>query len=333
MAGVPFSLPTPIPPSRDEFIYSGLDSKPPKPGPDMLFPPPSAEPPSGRSYPQSPIWHLVWDNRYQGGWIYQADYHIKDRLVIDKDRMSTVSTPPNIVPNRRDGRYIGDPIPGMVEMIAGVPYVFYLDGDPNRPYTMGCSHTLASLQRFNDWQYILELSVQLAKLAWGCKAHGNTPEIPRLCNLNGLKRNDRSAPVDPKLSVDNKDGSYSLANTVSKGEGLGVVVPASQANTTPARQQIGALLAILHKLYRAIMPKSTSKFEMAMADFHSNYNNVVSFGGPEPGPTSCQYNNSSHGKSLRELLGHQGFWHPDNLDDKTRYTLFVLLLHVGPSKL
>jgi hypothetical protein len=331
MAGVPFSLPTPIPPSRDDFIFSDLDSKSPKPGPDILDPPPSAEPPAGRTYPQSPIWRLVWDNRYQSGWIYQADYYINDMLVKDKGRMATLSTPPNVVPNKKDGRYIGDPIPGMVQMIAGVPYVYYLDGDPDRPYTQGCSHTLASLRRYNDWPSVLELSVRLAKLAFGCKAHGNTPEIPRLCNLNGLKRNDRSAPVDPKLPVGHQSGSYSLANTVLKGEGLGVVLPASQANSTPAKQQIGAVLATLHKLYRAIMPKSISKFEMSIADFHSDYNNVISFGA-EPGPTGCQYNCSLLGKLLQELLGYQGFWHPDNLDDMTRFTLFVLLLHVGPSR-
>jgi len=334
MAGISPSLPPPVSPLVDEFSYQDDDlliqgSKPLKPGPDILHPPPSANPPSGCSYPQSPTWHLKWDNRYLNGWIYAADYHIKERLRIDKDRMATIATPPNVAPSLENGRYVSGPIPGMVKMIAGVPFVFFLDGDYRRPYTVSCCHTLESLRRFSDWDTILYLSVRLAKLTWGCKAHNSTPEIPRLCILDGLKRNDRSAKNPP---LGSRNGSYSLANTVAKGDGPGVVLPACQANTVAARRQIATVLQILHQLYRRIMSKSTSKFEMAMADFHSEYNNVLSFGGLEPGPTSCQFNVSSLGKLLQELLGYQGFWHPDPLDDLTRYTLFVLLLHIGPSE-
>jgi hypothetical protein len=336
MAGIS-SMPPLICPEVDEFSYQDEDllielSKPPKPGADTLHPPTSTIPPSGCSYPQSLTWQLKWDNRYLNGWIYAADYHIKERLRIDKDRMATISTPPNVAPSHEDGRYVGRPIPGMVKMIAGVPYVFFLDGDYRRPYTVGCSHTIDSLRRFPDWDTILSLSVRLAKLTWGCKAHNNTPAIQRLCTLDGLKRNDRSAKTSKNLPDGSRDGSYSLANTVAKGEGPGVVLPASQANTAVARQQIATVLRILHQLYRHILPKSISKFEMAMADFHSEYNNVVTFGGLEPGPTCCQFNSSSLGKVLKEQLGYQGFWHPDNLDDLTRYTLFVLLLNIGPSE-
>ena len=332
MAGIS-SLPSPVCPLVDEFLYKDSDLlikglKPPKPEADTLQPPLSAIPPSGCSYPQSLTWQLKWDNRYHG-WIYAADYHIQERLRIEKDRMATISTPPNVAPSLENGRYVSRPIPGMVEMVAGVPFVFFLDGDYRRPYTVGCSHTLESLRRFPDWDTILSLSVRLAKLTWGCKAHNNTPEIPRLCTLDGLKRNDRSAKTIP---VGSRDGSYSLANTVAKGEGPGVVLPACQANTVAARQQIATVLQVLHQLYRHIMPKSISKFEMAMADFHSEYNNVVTFGGLEPGPTGCQYNSSSSGKGLKELLGYQGFWHVDNLDDITQHTLFVLLLNIGPSE-
>ena len=101
MAGISPSLLPPVSPLVDEFSYQDDDlliqgSKPLKPGPDILHPPPSANPPSGCSYPQSPTWHLKWDNHYLNGWIYAADYHIKERLRIDKDRMATIATPPNV---------------------------------------------------------------------------------------------------------------------------------------------------------------------------------------------------------------------------------------------
>lgn len=346
MAGVSFTEAV-CPPAGDfsftEEVLFVEGEQPKEPGPNILEPPPAAIPPEGYSYPQSPTWQLSWNNQYRSGWVYSYDYNVQEQIRIDKDRMQTISTPPGIAPKVENGRFIGQPIPGMVKMIPGVPFVFNIDGNPLRSYTIGCLHTLVSLRRFPDWRTILNLSVRLAKLTWGCKAHGTTPIIPRICTLEGLQRNDRSKKLPERsniprdgstvnLASTSRSGSYSLANTVAKGEGQGVVLPASQANTEPARKQIATVLRILHQLYRLIMPKSISKFEMEMADFHSEYNNVVSLGGLEPGPTSCQLNVSLLGKSLKELLGSQGFWHPDNLDDITRYTLFVLLLNISPSR-
>ncbi|PPR06208.1 hypothetical protein CVT24_000641, partial [Panaeolus cyanescens] len=58
---------------------------------------------------------------------------------------------------------------------------------------------------------------------------------------------------------------------------------------------------------------------------------MYTFGGLEPGATSVQLNVSSLGETLEESIGQvQGMWHTDINDDPNRFTLFVLLLRVGP---
>jgi hypothetical protein len=132
-------------------------------------------------------------------------------------------------------------------------------------------------------------------------------------------------------ATSSSDGSYSLANTVLEGEGQGTVLPAIQADTQEARAQIASVLKCLHHLYCLIMPLCVSKFEFEISDFHSQINNVMSFGRLMPNGTSCQLNSSSLGRNLSEMIGAQGSWHTDSKDDLTRLTMFVLLLLVGPS--
>jgi hypothetical protein len=79
------------------------------------------------------------------------------------------------------------------------------------------------------------------------------------------------------------DGSFNLANTVMKGEGLDTFLPAVQANMHTAMSQIATILTVLHSLFRLITPKCLSKFEQEITDFHSEFNNIFSFGGLEPG--------------------------------------------------
>jgi hypothetical protein len=238
-------------------------------------------------------------------------------------------TPPNVIPAKSDGHYIANAIPGMVQMVPGIPFIYHVDGNPDAIYTVACLHTLESLRPYPCFHEVLDLSIQLSKLSWGCEAHDKTPQITRICRLPGLKLNNRSKTTASTTS--SSDGSYSLANTVLEGEGQGTVLPAVQVNTKEARIQITSVLKCLHRLYRHIMPLCVSKFEFEIADFHSHLNNVMSFGGLMPNGTSCQMNVSSLGKSLSEMIGTQGSWHTDAKDDPTRLTLFILLLLVGPS--
>jgi len=82
-----------------------------------------------------------------------------------------------------------------------------------------------------------------------------------------------------------------------------------------------------------IMPKCISRFKYEVAKFHSEDMNVVGFGGLKPNGTGCQFNLSSLCTHLSKRLGRMGSWHPDSKDDHTWYTLFILLLKIGPSKL
>jgi hypothetical protein len=116
-----------------------------------------------------------------------------------------------------------------------------------------------------------------------------------------------------------------------KGEGLGTFLPAVQANTPTATSQIATVLSVLHSLFRLITPKCLSKFEQEITDFHSEFNNVFTFGGLEPGGVSAQMNVSALGEQLSFFIGRvQGGWHTDVSDSICRWTLFVLLLRVSP---
>lgn len=326
--GMPLEGVSAIQPPCKAFMYSEADLQPPTYSRilEPLVPLPSATAPPGRSYPISPTWNPIEDHRYRSRIIYAAPYDLKG-LTAHRERLMVTDTPPNVIPTKSDRRYVADPVPGMVQMVPGIPFVYFIDGDPDAAHTVACLHTLDSLRPYPCFQRVLELAIQLSKLSWGCKAHDTTPEIMRISRLPGLKRNDRSKKVTSGTS---SDGSYSLASTVLEGEGQGTVLPAVQADTQDARKQISTVLKCLHDLYRLIMPLCLSRFEFEITDFHSQINNVMSFGGLMPCGTGCQLNSSSLGKNLSEMIGAQGSWHTDPKDDLTRLTLFVLLLLVGP---
>ena len=320
----------PIKPSDEECTYD-IDKTFTKPTEDILQPLDAATPPRGETqFPQLPDWRLCQDPRWSCGWVYCASYRLED-LRMDENRMAAIVTPPNAESTRTlDGRCISSPIPGMVKMVPGVPFIYFLNSDTSRPYTLSCIQTLASLCPYHDFPEILDASVRLAKLTWGCDS--NVPPICPLGHLEGLKRNDCSKSIAPDLPPGLHDGSYSLAMTVLKGTGQGTVIPATQVNTEEGGPQIAAVLKMLNELHKRIMPKCISRFEYEVAKFHSEDMNVVGFGGLEPNGTGCQFNLSSLCSHLSKRLGHMGSWHPDSKDDHTRYTLFVLLLKIGPSK-
>lgn len=315
------------------FTLENLLAQPP-PAESRAIPHSPVTPPTGRYFPLAPEdgYELMMDNHYQCGRVYVAPYNVTETALHQhRAALKTITTPPHVDPELVDGVFVAKPIPGMVRMIPGIPYAFLFNGDHTRRHTVACAHTLDSLRGYPDYNDILNDAIKLAKLTWGCEASSNSPKISPIFDILGLKLNDR-ADARTVFHNDTHDGSFSLANTVMKGEGLGTALPAVQANTSTAHSQIATVLQVLHSLYRRIMPKSISKFEFDIMDFHSNFNNVVSFGGLTPNGTGCQLNVSSLGKSLAEYIGNvQGGWHSDTPDDETRWTLFTLLLRVGPS--
>lgn len=326
----------PVGPLPDEFCFSNeklLDQVFWADIPDVVVAPPSVEPPQGRYYPLAPKdgFKLTSDNHYQSGRVYVAAYDVSgDAINAHINNLKCIETPPNVDPEFVNGAFIAELIPGMIQMIPGIPYVFAFNDDPSRQHTVACAHTLDSLKGYDDYADILIAAEKLAKLSWGCKASENSLEIQPIYKIPGLKLNDR-ADARSDFHTQLYDGSFSLANTVMKGEGLGTTLPAVQANTSAAQSQITQILEVLHSLYQHIMPKSLSKFEYEVLDFHHNYNNVIGFGGLASNGTGCQLNVSSLGRTLAEYIGLvQGGWHADTGDDETRYTLFTLLLRIGP---
>jgi hypothetical protein len=305
--------------------------------PHSLFPTPTeAGTPQtpGSSFPSAPNngYHLENNLHYCLGFVYVADYDLSHKKLHLSRLLKTV-TPPHVSPELVGSRFVSKPIPSMIKIPAGIPFAFRLNSDNSRIHTVACLQTLNSLRIFDDYSQIEAASVRLAKLTWGCPAYGNTPKIPPIYELQGLKENDRSM-VRANWKKEPGDGSYNLSSTVMKGDGQGTVLPAIQASTPEASSHIGLVLQLLHELRRRIMPKCISKFEQEITDFHSEWNNVVSSGGLEPNATSVQMNVSSLNSSLQDAIGSiQGQWHVDQSDDRANWTLMTMLLRVGPGKL
>ncbi|PPR07577.1 hypothetical protein CVT24_007318 [Panaeolus cyanescens] len=330
--GPGLSEPTPIQPdfTSQEFTY--LDEEcinVPSTLPLCLIGNPGPSPSKGY-YSTARPFKLYQDKRYTSGAVYITPYDLTKHYNEDKSNIPIIQTPPECEPVLVDGKFVLQPIPHMIKMIPGIPFAIHVNGDPTQLQTVGCLHTLDSLQAYPDYDLIHANSVNLAKLTWGCSGLNGEREIPAVYTLN-LKRNDRNGPR-AATHRSPYDGSFSLGNTILKGDGQGTVVPALQMTANPSiSSQIQSILQTLHTLYIHVLPKSISRFENDMINFHSEFSNIYSLGGLSPCATSVQLNISSLGETLEESIGNvQGLWHTDHNDDPDRFTLFILLLRVGP---
>lgn len=116
-----------------------------------------------------------------------------------------------------------------------------------------------------------------------------------------------------------------------KGQGLGILRPALQSAGSAADQHIKAVLKLLHKLYRLILPLSISHDKWEVYEFMMHDNNAFSFVSVDPGPIGCQLNVSclQQGGSLLSSIGvEQGSWHSDVGDDPLMFTLLIILLRL-----
>jgi hypothetical protein len=249
------------------------------------------------------------------------------------ERMMRITMPPNVGPQEfSDGEYIFEPVPAMVKMPTGVSFVDFIGGDTNKPVTYACLHTMDSLAQYAEAPKIQRLVDKLLPVAWGCPPHIDMPAKRPIFEMDGLKRNDRSAkPTNPESN----DGSYNLASTIMQGNGVGIAQPAVQSVTDETVEAVEDMTGIFNQLYRLIVPTCVSKEEWDVTDFHAIDNNVYGFGGLEPNNTGLQMNISSIrlGGSLSSSIGAaQGWFHTDNLDDHSRWTLFTLLLRIPAGK-
>ncbi|KAJ7222120.1 hypothetical protein GGX14DRAFT_662664 [Mycena pura] len=326
-----------------------------RPDLDRLEPPPAVSPRAGY-YPQAPTYTLntVLDRSYRRGWRYAAPFLTSNRA-IERDRMLKIQVPPNTRPARFDVRtqtFCSDPIPGMVEIPIGIPMVHLVNNDPKRAVTAVCAHTLDSLMQYEEGKKVEALMPRLLELTWGVTETESRPGVPAIFELDGMQTNLRFKSVDPTKVIPG-DGSFNLASTHGEGEGPGFFMPAVQTNTPQAAAIIKEVLQILHQLYRYIMPLCLTRLEWEMIEFNGYENNVIAFGGLEPGPTSCQLNSSAAANviqidisqlasnevltlgevltaQLQSSIGPQGANHLDPKDHPIPLTFFVLMFRLAP---
>ncbi|KAF8174837.1 hypothetical protein K438DRAFT_1980029 [Mycena galopus ATCC 62051] len=269
-------------------------SKEGKPVHDKLEPAPAVQSESIGYFPQAPVYMLnsARDPSYRRGWRYAAPFHTSEREQ-QKQNMLNIRMPPNITPIHFDQStrsFVAQPIPGMVRAPLGIPLVHHVDGDAKRAVTVVCVHTLETVQQYAQGPEIHDLAHQLLDLTWGHDAAGERPFQYGIFEILGMKTNLRSKHVDPNAPAG--DGSFNIASTHGEGEGFGHFGPAIQTDAKEAAP-IKSILQILHRLYRLVMPLCISRFEWEFMELNGYENNVLAFGGLEPGPPGCQVNSSS----------------------------------------
>lgn len=331
--GMPYEGVKPLQPDLTAPNYQWPPSdiaKWPAPFPPVLRPSPSASAPQNIHYPQANEYTLETTTAYRSGCMYTSSYHTSTREAQFK-RMLQIQTPPGAESVLLDnGEIMCPPIPGMIQMPAGVPFVNYIDGDQQKPVTVATLHTLHSMDAYAEGLEVRRLSDKLQKLIWGCPPLSESdPGIPAFYAAD-LKHNLRSGNTGSGAR-ETYDGSFSLGVTKGEGEGRGVGIPALQNGTDAVKDQISQILCSVHGLYRAIASCAFSRFELSMIDFNNNDNNVFGFGGLAPNNTGCQANVSSGLANLWELIGRlQGAWHTDINDCICRWTFLIFLLRLLP---
>ncbi|KAF8190691.1 hypothetical protein K438DRAFT_1763137 [Mycena galopus ATCC 62051] len=315
MYGMPLSGVEPLEPLVGEFCWEGDEYASTDEDGDLPLvqsPPPSREPPKNCWYPQAPSFNLETNLAYRRG---KSTVHHK---------------PPEIEPAfDSNGMFIPKPLPGMTRQILGVPYIQRVDGNAHHTVTVAVAQTSASLRQFGNGiaDKVGMLEKELYELAFGHPDSPDDPSIVALYQLE-LKRNDRSSKPPP--GSNSKDGSYSLASTVEKGQGLGCFQPAVQADTPMAQHVIRRTLTVVHELQQLILPCCLSKFEWEMIKFLTDDNNIFVFGGLGPGATGLQGNFSGTGDLKYSIGPQQGRWHTDLSDAYTFWTMGILLLRLPP---
>jgi hypothetical protein len=310
-------------PPYDLFWPEDQLSRTPVLSPAILFPPPPTNPPAGSGfvYPHAPVYTLVQDKRYRRGYTYVANFETAKKTMVMETLLHTI-TPPDIGPSLVDGKLVHIPVPGMILMPVGIPFVNHINGSDKHIITVACIQTVSSMQQYACGPDVSRLAHEVLEIAFGKPAVNGQPAILAIYDL-GLKHNDRST----KDISDSRNGSSSLATTKIEGDGRGVIAPAVQVQ----HPQICHLLCVCYQLFRHIMPTCISKLEWDMFEWIFRDNNVPGFGGPLPNNTGLQVNVSSDIGDLASMIGQfQGRLHTDRNDFHPGFTLFILAIRLPP---
>lgn len=312
------------------FKPSCLTQEPTPPATPPIIPDSKDQP----TYPQAKTYYFntEYDARYLSGYYLSNDFHTSERESLKK-RLLHVQMPPSAAPhfNSVSQAWETTPLEGMIKMIVGVPYQQRIDGNPLRAVTVGCAHTPDSLQQILKDPSITDDCNFLYEQIFGKPPTAEDPGFVPLCELPGLKPNDRSTGFNPQFPY---DASVNLGTTVVKGQGVGKTAPAITVAGDEAVERVAAVNVKIHSVTRAALRASLMKEEYDAIEFNSIDNNIFALGGLEPANTSAQLNSSSdrEGGVLNGIGQKQGKWHNDVGDDPARWTVFVLMFDLAEGK-
>ena len=98
------------------------------------------------------------DISYIKGYTYSTSYNLTQHEVHCKPLIS-ITTPPNFQAEYADSYYTAKLIPGMIQMVAGVPFMVNIKDKQGCMQTIGCMQTLKLLQHYSDYGLILAACV------------------------------------------------------------------------------------------------------------------------------------------------------------------------------
>ncbi|KAF6756543.1 hypothetical protein DFP72DRAFT_1066442 [Ephemerocybe angulata] len=200
--GVPRQLLKPIPYGDADYHYSEEElSKVPAPAHTVIEPyPAQKDVPEGLYTPQAKTYTIKKTRQYLRGFMQAAPWTTAERDT-EQVKMSHLITPKSVAPivNEVTQCYKPQPIAGMVQMPPGIPCVHLIDGDEDKPHTVGAVHTLDSIQDcFPDmYDRANELCTALAIESFGSvpDEFGNK-KIPALFDMKGSRQT--IVPVQPR---------------------------------------------------------------------------------------------------------------------------------------
>lgn len=320
-------------PPEAEFMWADAQIPAlPAPSCAVILPAPRVDPPEDCSYPVSPEqWTLVQGKTHRRGFSYHAEIATVDGP-IRRERLLHTITPPNTMPIRDSitGALSYQPIPGQVEMEVGVPYVQNSDGDFQQ--TIGGFVTPESLIPFcGEADDVMKWTNRLTQLTFSSPDWEKNGDRRPIYAIPELRRNLRSAKADSDTSY---DGSYSLGSTLGEGEGRGQVKPALQTAIPESAATIKETLECCVNLHRLACHALLSKLEISLTEFAMDDNNVFGLCGGNLGATACQMNVAcATAKDLWIAIGiWQGWFHTDYKDDKSRWTVAIILTRLLPGQ-
>ncbi|KAG1775068.1 hypothetical protein EV702DRAFT_1047189 [Suillus placidus] len=199
MYGIPHNM-LPLEPQWDpnnalKWPVDLQPSSPCKPSEDAVLPPDAVDPPD------------MW---------YATAYHPHDAPHF-RDRYCKITTPPNISqPQFVNGKATLEPVPGMVKMVPGIPYVYEVCGDPAKIVTTDTQeahHQIGSILKILHDLYALILPLSVSANEWDVLEYVMAEH--NMFTFGG----GRVGPVGCQLNISSMDSGGALIKSIGGAQG------------------------------------------------------------------------------------------------------------------